>query len=163
MAIVANMIGDLVAFQIAGHSLWQRGETGVISESPVVVPVESQAIALALKDPAETDNATRLLSWIYEFRDFRAITSFLRQNSRLLPLLLEVYGQVRLRFGSDSRLALERFTDPEADSDHGLVVIIGVNLTPEQAQKAMDDFDMEWWLDALPRAEHRLTIVVEYI
>jgi len=162
VAIVASMVGGLVAFQVAGHGLWQKGETGVVLESPPAVPMESFSFAWGQTEGEKLDNTTRLLSWLYEFRDFHSITSILHQNRGLVPLLLEVYGQVCLRFGSESRLALELFTDPEADSDQGLVVIIRAHLTPEQAQKAMDDFDMEWWLDALPRAEHRLTIVVEY-
>jgi hypothetical protein len=163
VAIVAKMIGGPASFQIADEGFWQNKRPGVVSESPTVARVESLAFTWGQKQGEEPENTVRLLSWLYEFRNFAAITSFLRQSPHLVPLLLETYGQICLRFGSESRIALELFTDPEADSDRGLVAIIRARLTPEQAQRAMDDFDMEWWLDALPRAKHKLTIVFEYI
>lgn len=162
MANVANIVGGLVAFQIGAHGLWHKGETGVFLESPVVVPEILAAGVWRLTD-VDLGVSTRLLSWLYEFHDFHTVVPFLRQNPILVPLLLEMYGQICLRFGSENRLALENFTDPEAGSDHGLVVLVRTRLTPERAREMIDDFDMEWWLDALPRAQHKLTVVVEYM
>ena len=128
----------------------------------MALPVEPRNFNRGWGDNSENVGAD-LLSWLYEFRDAPGITSFLDQNQTLVPLLLAVYGQVCLRFGSESRLALELFTDPEGDSDRTLIVVVRGHFTPEKARKALDDFDMEWWLDVLPCARHKLTVVVEYI
>jgi hypothetical protein len=167
MAILANIVaGSVAVFQLTGQALWQRDVRGLMpqdaaiwSEAKISTP---SAWGTDLNLYGESNEAGYLLSLLYSFRDFRAVASFLRQNKELTPLLLEAYGQLRLHFGEKSSLALEAFVDPEAPSEYGLVAIIQVSLGPERALKIMDDFDMAWWLDALPRAHHKLTFALEY-
>jgi hypothetical protein len=78
-------------------------------------------------------------------------------------LLSEMYGQICLRFGPETQIALDVYTDREAKSDPELIVIVRTHFTPELALKTLDEFDIEWWLDALPRANHKVTVGIEYV
>ncbi len=167
MAILANIVaGNVAVFQLTRQALWQRDVRGLMpqdaaiwSEPRISTP---SAWGTALNLSEESNEAGYLLSLLYSFRDFRAVASFLSQNKELTLLLLEAYGQLRLRFGEENTLALETFIDPEAPSECSLVAIIHVSLSPERALKIMDDFDMGWWLDALQRANHKLMFALEY-
>jgi hypothetical protein len=167
MAILPNIVASGVAvFGLTGQVLWHRDASGLMPHDSTIwseprISAQS-AWGSGLNLSRESNEAEYLLSSLYNFRDFRAVASFLRQNKELTPLLLEAYGQLRLRFGEESTLALETFIDPEAPSECGLVVIVHVSFSPERAVKIMDDFDMAWWLDVLPQANHKLTFALEY-
>ncbi len=168
MTIVGNIIGgSLAVFQITDRTVWQKEAIKLLPEPSPFPEARTYALSISpgsgLPAAQETNQAIRLISWLYQFRDFQAVASFLRKNPKLIPLLVEAYGQICLRFGSQHSLALELFSDPEATSDEGLVATVRVHMSPEQAGKLMDEFDLEWWLDALPRADHKLTIALEYV
>jgi len=150
-----------VTFQIAGGGLWQGPKTGAGFEPPKIIPAELEHSAWRTND-AQLDAGIRLIGWLYEIRRAYATLPFLRKNLILIPLLSEMYGQICLRFGPETQIALDLFTDREAKSDFELLVIVRTRFTPELALRALDEFDVEWWLNALPRANHKVTVAVEY-
>lgn len=162
MAILANLVGGLV-FQIGADSPWHTTKTGEVSGSHPVMPPAPRFNGLYQKENNELSTGLGLLGWLYEFRDFQAVAAILRDKPQLIGLLVEMYGQICIRFGPENPITLDRFFDPEAQTHNELVIIVRTLFTPEVAMKALDNFDMEWWLEALPRAQNKVIVTVEYM
>jgi hypothetical protein len=101
------------------------------------------------------------LEHVYTFRKSSEVSYFLEEHPFLTPLLREAYSHIRKYFPS-STLFLEVVADPEARDEEQLVVFVAVNQDPDEASKALDQFDKDWWLDALERARDKLTITLEF-
>ena len=99
----------------------------------------------------------------YEFREGGEVENFLRQNPFLTELLLVAPGKIRKYFGSGPQLALKVVKDPEVGKDRRLFVLIRTELHPEDALDRLDELYDDWWLDMLSRANHKLSIDVEYV
>lgn len=105
------------------------------------------------------------IGWIrllYDVRTPVQVTMFLEANPFLVPLLFEVYGKIGQYFGPSPRVALEVVFDPEADHDVDLFALIQTHANPKEALACLDRLDEEWWLDALSRAQCKMTLDVEY-
>ena len=103
----------------------------------------------------------RLLDRLYTFRERTEVLWFLERYPFLPPLLLEAYDEIENHFPY-SELFLEVVTDPEETDDSQLVISIGTNLNPDEADDRLDEFDDSWWLDALDQAQGKLCIDVEF-
>jgi hypothetical protein len=101
------------------------------------------------------------LERLYTFRERAEVLAFLERHPFLVSLLLEAYGEIGNYF-SDSPIFLEVVTDPEAFDDHQLAVSIATNLDPDEAIDTLEQFDENWWLDALDQAQGKLCIDVEF-
>jgi hypothetical protein len=168
MAILASMVSSgIMAFQIASPGFWQIPSTGMHAEPSVTIPSNVPAafgLAIGKFHANEIRSQAALMAdALYSFKDFHQVYSFLQKNEHLIPLLEEAYGQAYLHFGSGISLALEVFTDPEGPASEELVAIIRVHLTADQAQQLLVQFDRDWWLEAMPRARHKLIIALEYV
>jgi hypothetical protein len=92
------------------------------------------------------------------------VQSLADDNPQLVPLLLEARQQVERVFGSDVPMVLEVVQNPEAaDASSELFAYIQTPLPVPEAREKLERLDEEWWLDALPRAEGRLSIALEYV
>jgi hypothetical protein len=78
-----------------------------------------------------------------------------------IPLLREAYTHIRKYFLS-SKLFLEVVADPEAKDEEQLVVFIAANHDPDEASEALNRLDEDWWLDAMERAQDKLSITLEF-
>lgn len=106
------------------------------------------------------------LEWLaaaYNFRDADRVRAFLHKHPEVIPPLLEAPAVVKRHFGASTQLVLELLHDPEADAHKQLFALTQTNLEPEAALAALDRFDQEWWLDALPRVNCHLTFSPEYV
>ncbi len=77
------------------------------------------------------------------------MVQFFRTHLSLVPLLIQVYYQLKLYF-SDTQVFLQFVTDPddlEAQSDYGdLVVSIVTQLSPLESVQSLEQFYEQWWL-----------------
>jgi len=103
------------------------------------------------------------LARTYQLRGHEQLAAFLRKHPFLLDLLAEAPGQIGQHFGPEVQLALEVFSDPEAEDEEEAFILILTDLPPEQARSRLDQLDEEWWLDASQAAGGLLNIDVEYL
>ena len=115
-------------------------------------------VFLAVSYPADEVHP---LEHIYDVRKPTEVSHFLEENPYLTPLLNEAYRHIRKYFQS-SKLFLEVVADPEVIDEEQLVVFIAVNHDPDEASDALNRLDKEWWLDAMERAQEKLTITLEF-
>ena len=104
----------------------------------------------------------QLLELIYSFRKPREVKRFLDTYKFLVPLLLEAYFEIGKYF-PNPRVFLEIDTDPEETSDQQLVAFITTNCSPNETLGKLKQFDEDWWLDALDRAQTKLCINVDMV
>jgi hypothetical protein len=103
------------------------------------------------------------LSSLYEFRDDQAVESFLEENAFLGSLLFLTHKRAREYFGPGVRLAVKVIKDPEVGEDRRLFVLIPTEMHPDEALDRLDELYDDWWLDVLSKADHKMSIDVEYV
>jgi hypothetical protein len=115
--------------------------------------------------PIATDARSAPAAALEQAFAFRGdVQSMTDGNPQLVPLLLEARQQVERVFGSDAPVVLSVVENPEAaDSLPELFVYIQTLLPVPVAREKLEQLDEEWWLDALPRAEGRVNIALEYV
>ncbi|HKG24195.1 MAG TPA: hypothetical protein VKB09_01030 [Thermomicrobiales bacterium] len=98
---------------------------------------------------------------LFDFEDSLAIGSFLGEHPFLVPLLVEVHQTVPRYFPDRTRVRLQLLTDRDNGDHVDLFAIIETALSEDQALRALDSFDEEWWLGTAVRGNGWLTIDVE--
>lgn len=104
----------------------------------------------------------RLRQW-YGFKDDAEVADYLEKHHSLSNLLVEAQAEIREYFGSDVQLVLKVVKDPDVGDDQRLFVLIQTDMSPEDALDRLDELYDAWWLDALPEADHKMSIDVEYL
>ncbi len=113
---------------------------------------------------AIAERRVRSLPQVFVFRGQQDLETMADENPQLVGLLLEAHQQIRRLFEPDTRLVLEIVANPEAaDALPELFLYIQTGLPVHAAKQKLERLDDEWWLDALPRAEGRLNIALEYV
>ena len=122
-------------------------------------------MAVSYKKPTAADARPAPLAALQQAFALRGdVRSMTDKNPQLVPLLLEARQHVERVFGSDAPTVLAVVENPEtADSSPELFVYIQTPLPVSAARAKLAQLDDEWWLDALPRAEGRLNIALEYV
>lgn len=142
--------------------------------APCVVIVHEAAVNSAVAGPPQLPSGlsdmavvaqrmatTEALSNIYCFRDSAVIEHLLAHVPGIHQVLLEALTPIKTKFLDASLvLAPEPRSDEEAP---GLVLYVQTKLPRDEARAALDELDEEWWLDAMPRAEGRLTIALDHV
>ena len=77
-------------------------------------------------------------------------------------MLTEAYQELRKYFLSED-LKLELVADPEIAGDQQLFVYIFTSLSATDALKGFDEFDEQWWLDRIDRANGLLNFNLRFI
>lgn len=103
------------------------------------------------------------LRTLFDFRDTSAVSSFLRSNPFIESVLIDAYGSIAERFGSDPPLALEVFSDPDEPGADQLFLLIQTGLPVDDALQRLDRLYEGWWLDILPGMQHKMAIALEPI
>ncbi|MBC8265123.1 MAG: hypothetical protein H8E47_13495 [Anaerolineales bacterium] len=132
--------------------------------------------AVALREPLESIRTWQevgastvrvpqaVIQWLerlYTFKERSEVLWFLDRYPFLASLLLEAYYEIEKHFPY-SQVFLEVVTDPEEIDDYQLVASIATNFAPNEAVDRLEQFDEDWWLDALDRAQSKLCIDVEF-
>ncbi len=98
------------------------------------------------------------------FRDDMEVSLYLREQSDLVPVLLEALDELAVHFGPDTPIVLEVLTDPEEeDETKTLSAIIRTTLEPKQVIALQRRFNHAWWREASFRTGDRLSFGVEYV
>lgn len=101
-----------------------------------------------------------LLEKVYTFRDGVEVMGVIEKYPFLASLLINAYEKV-LSYFPAPQLFLDVISDPEASDDRRLALYIATNLTPREAVEKLEQFDEDWWLDAIDGARGKLIIDVE--
>jgi hypothetical protein len=109
-----------------------------------------------------------VIEQLYTLMHRDRVLRFLNEHPFLVTILLEAYGQIGVHF-PPSRLFLDVVTDPEvAGAEAGevnseeLVLSIATRLDVKEALDRLVHLDNDWWLAAVPRAEGKLCINLEF-
>lgn len=130
------------------EEVWQQDKTGL-------------SLAMKGKDAAMNANvATSNLPSGFEYRNERAVLSFLRINPFLNSILRDAPTHIAECFGSDSSVALAVFSDPDEPTADQLFLHIRARMSVDEALDRLDRLYDEWWLDVLPAMRHKMAIAL---
>jgi hypothetical protein len=124
--------------------------------------VEDAVVAqhAALKEQAQHLHDVERL---YALEHPEEIRSFLHKRPHVVDLLLEALDPIEHYFGNTATADLKLSIDHDSDSEEGdfLCAIIHSALSLDQALKALDAFDWQWWLVRVPRTDGSLTFDID--
>lgn len=101
------------------------------------------------------------LERLYILNGKTEIWKYLHDHPFLSPILLDAWSWISKYFAAPL-LTLEIVSEPEADYDSQLVLSILTDLKPDVALLALDEFDNDWWLDAITQVQGKLCINLEF-
>jgi hypothetical protein len=87
---------------------------------------------------------------------------FLQEHQEIVSLLNDAYKEVRKYFASED-LKLDLVSDPEIAGDKQLFAYIFTALPVIDALKKLDEFDEQWWLDRVDRANGLLNFNLRFV
>ena len=112
------------------------------------------------KEVIETDQILKLKD-LCTFRNPENVRTFLSGYPHVVTLVSEALAKIPSYF-PESRTFLEVTVDPEGDRNEELVLSIKTALDPSEALNRLDRFDDHWWLGAVPHANGKLCINLEF-
>jgi hypothetical protein len=98
----------------------------------------------------------------YMLSESSAVGNFIQAHQELTSLLNEAYQELRKYFSSED-LKLELVTDPEIAGEQQLFVYIFTSLSVTDALQKFDEFDEQWWLDRIDRANGLLNFNLRFV
>jgi hypothetical protein len=117
---------------------------------------------MIVEEAAAATNDLEDLERLYSFRQPIKVKRFLGEHAFLIPLLDAAYD-ITTRYFAPLSLAIEVIADPDSTDDQQLVLFVLVESTPAEAFAKLQQFDNEWWLDAMDEARGRLCISLEFL
>ncbi len=113
--------------------------------------------------PIVTDDLIERVAHGFRLRDEARVRAFLGEHPQLVPLSLEVHDAAPRYMGPETAIPLEVVSDPEAKNAEELYALVQTRLAPDQALDKLHEFDRHWWIERVPRAGGKLTVIVEYV
>ncbi len=98
---------------------------------------------------------------LYSLRRPVETQHFLEANADLIPLLEDAHVHLKKYF-KDAEIFLEVVADPDVADERQLVIFISVEQNPEEAARALDRFDEDWWFDTMEKVGDTLCITLEF-
>jgi hypothetical protein len=89
------------------------------------------------------------------------VQSLLDEHPSLIDLLAEIRAKLRDYF-AEAPVSLSAARDPDETARVQLVVAVTTDLSPGEALDRLAEFDRDWWLDNLARAQGKVCVDVEY-
>jgi hypothetical protein len=121
-----------------------------------------QDLSIAKRDSTEEMFAAIYsLQGSYIFRKSARINEFLLRNPFLVNLLKKAANHIKTYF-RDVETYLEVVDSFDMPESNQLVASISTSLSPEEALGRLEQFDDKWWLDAVPQAQGKLCIKLEF-
>jgi len=105
--------------------------------------------------------STEELQGMFAFVEPLEVGRFLEERPFLVGLLREARVELAKYFPR-SAVRLEVLHDADFGGDAQLVASAVVNLEPLEARRRLRQFDREWWLDNVQRAEGAVCITVDF-
>jgi hypothetical protein len=97
----------------------------------------------------------------YVLRREDRVEKFIAHNPFLVELIGEAYSELRKVFKTET-LYLEIYRDRDGSQYDQLQISIGTKKDPIDANRQLDEFDHNWWLDNIERSQDKLAIILEY-
>jgi len=99
------------------------------------------------------------LATLYSIQDKNSVKEILVQIPEMTNLLVDANSKILSLFGPQTKLSLHVVDEgKEFDVPSELVVKITSVHSFEKSQELLTRFDEEWWLDAMQKGHHRVTI-----
>jgi hypothetical protein len=144
-------------------SPWIEDGGKVVSRSPInIMRYQSltQQVSFFVYDKNEAD--LKYISENYLFRNKKQVFAFIQENPYLIDLLVDAYQKIQYFFSSCTEVFLQIVGEPESSNDKQLIAWISLSLNPDEAIARLDQFDEEWWLDEMERAQDKLCFTIEF-
>ncbi len=103
-----------------------------------------------------------MLEQAYVFKDEYTVRAFIEKNPSLISILKEIYANI-LRYFPQSQIRLNIFSDPDITGSDELAATVITSMSPEEALEKLNQFDENWWLDAMSSINGKISINVEFI
>jgi hypothetical protein len=91
-----------------------------------------------------------------------SVSNFIQEHQELVSLLNEAYQEIKKYFPSED-LRLELVSDPEIAEDQQLFIYVLTSLSATDALKKLDEFDGQWWLERIDRANGLLNFNLGFV
>lgn len=126
----------------------------------ISVPVSSAISVVSVwEDIKSTETYIDLLDNLYTFQDYIEVSTFLKSNPFLIPILFEALGEIDNYFVDHLGLSLEVITDFETNEDK---LYLKINSLMPNSYELLDALDDNWWLDILPKTRFKMNIDLEF-
>lgn len=128
-----------------------------------IVPINEVAELIDREVHTRTLEQINVLAHEYEIRNPSEIATFLSENKSLIDLLEEIPHRLRKFFGKNVKLAVELFAEPEMSASKEIFVLVVTKKDAQSARSKMDEFDRNWWLENMDKANCKLNVSLEYV
>ncbi len=128
-----------------------------------VAPINDVAELIDREIHAKTLEQINVLAREYEIHNPPEVAEFLSRNTFLLDLLKEIPSKIFQYYGSEQKIALEVFYEPDFPQSSKLWVSVLTERSAEEARSIMDKIDEDWWLENIDKAKCKLNIGIDYV
>jgi hypothetical protein len=134
----------------------QRGYAALLSASlsgmllPSQEPTAAEVVMLSKVESA------------YQWRNPMRIGQFLRKETYLLPILVDLPVAIASSFGGGVPLAISVVSYGAPFIDDEIDVAVRTRRDVDDARLRMDAFDEAWWLDAMMCARGKMSVSLEF-
>jgi hypothetical protein len=156
LKVVPNK-GKISKSQIFGLDFRPTSDRGVSIETP------KKSHRLNVNKTKDKNN--QFLSWLqpgYILPQPSSVGSFLQEHKELVSLLTEACKELRKYFSTED-FKLQVVSDPEIAGEKQLFVYVFTSLSVTDALKKIDEFDEQWWLDRIDRANGLLNFNLRFV
>ncbi|HLG12916.1 MAG TPA: hypothetical protein VJH03_00110 [Blastocatellia bacterium] len=112
-------------------------------------------------EEAITSEILEAVERLYCLREPPEVRRFLSSHSFLIPLVFQAHDRIGSYF-APLQFTLQVIAEPESVNDQQLVLFMAVDLSPAEALARLQQFDNDWWLDAMDEAKGKLCISLEF-
>jgi hypothetical protein len=128
-------------------------------------PIENISVIEQLQSTFATHTRTHAehLAKDYIIENPKEVADFIGDNLFLLEILEEIPNKIYRYFGNNQNLALKVSSEPDFPDSKELWVSVLTKLSAQESRQMMDNFDENWWLENLDRADCKLNITLKYV
>ena len=164
---VNTIAGDLTLAGTGALGSLTEVATNLFSRLSVVVPcVRNPAKgALRTETASQSEVDSMLLKGLanhYSLRDPVEVVAFLKRNTFLLPVLVELPTEVRSAFGGHPTLILQPAAYEPSERYDEIQVLIQTDRDATSALECLHAFDESWWLDRYDQTEGKVSVHLEF-
>ena len=98
----------------------------------------------------------------YQIENPADVDAYVRRHPYLEPLLSRAPDQIARHFGAHRGLVLDAPVFPDDGTQHLYLLVLTADPFDEVVVRR-DRLDKQWWLDAMVKAQARMTVDVEFV
>lgn len=116
------------------------------------------SVSYTWEDKDKIETSIEMLERVYTFQGYMNITTYLKNNYFLIPILFEALGEIENYFPNAKNI-LEVVRDSDSNQEKLFLKIMS---SAHNSLELLDELDENWWLDTLPRTKLKMNIDLEY-